>query len=115
VPWLYRVVRNAVLEAMRSQSRRRRREDRASAPEAWFESTDERIDGVSATTQLAELPLDQREVVVARIWGGLTFEEIACLVGTSLPTAHRRYQAGLATLRERLYPWTSTSPTAKAT
>jgi RNA polymerase sigma-70 factor (ECF subfamily) len=41
-------------------------------------------------------------VVVARTWGGLGFEQIAELVGCSTSTAHRRYVAGLAALRERL-------------
>ena len=40
---------------------------------------------------LAELELDCREVIVARIWGGLTFDQIARLQGCSLTTAHRRY------------------------
>jgi RNA polymerase sigma-70 factor (ECF subfamily) len=70
--------------------------------EAWFSATDARIDGREATRFLAELPLEQREVVVARIWGGLTFDQVAELIGCALPTAHRRYQAGLARLRERL-------------
>src|SRR5262249_25427490 len=69
-----------------------------------------------ATRLLADLPLEQREVVVARIWGGLTFEDVARLAGCSLPTAHRRYQAALAALRERLEgPWTSTPPPTKTT
>jgi RNA polymerase sigma-70 factor (ECF subfamily) len=114
IPWLYRVARNAVLEMARRKARRQRREDRVSAAESWFDSTEERIDGLSATQQLADLPLEQREVVVARIWGGLTFDEIARLTGTSLPTAHRRYQTGLATLRERLMsPCKTTTPAAK--
>jgi RNA polymerase sigma-70 factor (ECF subfamily) len=116
VPWLYRVVRNGALEAGRGEIRRRRREDRASAAEAWFTSADDQIDGREATRLLAELPLEQREVVVARIWGGLTFEEVARLAGCSLPTAHRRYQAGLAALRERLDDrWTRTPPATKTT
>ena len=62
--------------------------------------------------QLAELPLELREVIVARLWGGLTFEEIGQVVGCSLPTAHRRYQTGLAQLRERLEGrWTQTATT----
>jgi RNA polymerase sigma factor (sigma-70 family) len=100
--WLYRVVRNAALAAGRSEARRRRRQDRASSQEAWFAAVDDRIDSKEATRLLTELPLEQREVLVARIWGGLTFEEVARLSGCSLPTAHRRYQAGLAALRERL-------------
>ena len=102
LPWLYRVVRNGALAAGRGAARRRRREKRVSAAEAWFAAAEDHIDGREATRLLAELPLEQREVVVARIWGGLLFEEIAQLTGCSLPTAHRRYQAGLAALRERL-------------
>jgi RNA polymerase sigma-70 factor (ECF subfamily) len=34
----------------------------------------------------------------------LTFEEIARIQGCSLTTAHRRYQAGLARLKDRLEP-----------
>lgn len=100
--WLYCVARNAVLAAGRSQVRRQRRERQANAAEAWFDATDDRLDGTAASLRLAEVPLEQREVIIARIWGGLTFEEVAQLVGCSLPTAHRRYQAGLALLRERM-------------
>jgi RNA polymerase sigma-70 factor (ECF subfamily) len=114
LPWLYRVVRNGGLEAGRGHSRRRRRENRASAGEAWFSTADDCLDGREASRLLAELPLEQREVIVARIWGGLTFEEIARLTDASLPTAHRRYQVGLAQLRERLEgQWTSTTPTGE--
>ena len=116
LPWLYRVVRNGALAAARGQARRRRRQDRTSAPEAWFAAADDHLDGREATRLLAELPLEQREVVVARIWGGLTFEEVARLAGCSLPTAHRRYQAGLSALRERLEGrCTPTPPATKAT
>jgi RNA polymerase sigma-70 factor (ECF subfamily) len=111
VPWLYRVVRNAALAAHRSATRRRRREQRVSNPVAWFTRADDRLDAQDATRFLAELPLELREVIVARLWGGLTFEEIAQLAGCSLPTAHRRYQAGLLELRERLEGrWTTISP-----
>jgi len=109
LPWLYRVVRNLALAAGRSANRRRRREARASAPEAWFSLADDRIDADEAARLLGGLALEWREVIVARVWGGLTFEEIAQLVGCSLPTAHRRYQAGLAELGERLSgQWTRT-------
>jgi RNA polymerase sigma-70 factor (ECF subfamily) len=102
LPWLYRVVRNAALMAQRTAVRRRQREQRVSKSEAWFTTTEDRLDGAEATRLLGQLPLELREVIVARLWGGLTFEDIALLVGCSLPTAHRRYQTGLAQLRERL-------------
>jgi RNA polymerase sigma factor (sigma-70 family) len=102
LPWLYRVVRNAALSTGRAAARRRRREGAASVPEAWFAAVDEQLDAHDASRHLAGLALELREVIVARIWGGLTFEEIAQLVGCSLATAHRRYLAGLTELRERL-------------
>jgi RNA polymerase sigma factor (sigma-70 family) len=112
LPWLYRVVRNAALADRRAAARRRRREAAAGAPEAWFSRADDRLDATAAAGMLGELPLDRREVIVARLWGGLTFEEVARLVGCSLPTAHRRYQAGLTELQERLDGrWTHTPGT----
>jgi RNA polymerase sigma-70 factor (ECF subfamily) len=109
LPWLYRVVRNEALAAQRTAARRRRREARAGVVEAWFSPAEDRLDAGEAARLLAELPLELREVIVARLWGGLTFEETAALVGCSLPTAHRRYHTGLARLRERLEgQWTRT-------
>jgi RNA polymerase sigma factor (sigma-70 family) len=114
LPWLYRVVRNAALMAQRTAVRRNQREQRASKPEAWFSMTDDRLDADEATRLLAAVPLELREVIVARLWGGLTFEDIAHMVGCSLPTAHRRYQTGLAQLRERLEgQWIHTPTTPK--
>jgi RNA polymerase sigma-70 factor (ECF subfamily) len=111
VAWLYQVVRNAAIGAERASARRRRREGVASAPEAWFEPIDVRLDAQDAVAQLAKLPLELREVIVAKIWGGLTFEQLAELVGGSVATVHRRYQAGLVQLNERLNgQWTRTQP-----
>ena len=51
---------------------------------------------------LVQLPLEQRETIVARLWGGLSFEETAELTGKSTSSAHRLYWAGLAVLRQKL-------------
>ncbi len=102
VAWLYRVVRNGALNAGRAAMRRGRHESAASTKE-WFESHDEQmVDAREAAGALARLPDAEREVVVARLWGGLSFEEVAELTGASVSTAHRRYQAGIRALRERL-------------
>jgi RNA polymerase sigma factor (sigma-70 family) len=102
LPWLYRVVRNTAVAAQRATARRRRREGKIGASEVWFAAADDQLDAQDAVRRLGRLTLELREVIVARIWGGLTFQEIAQLVGCSLPTAHRRYQAGLTELRERM-------------
>jgi RNA polymerase sigma-70 factor (ECF subfamily) len=109
LPWLYRVIRNQMLANRRGANRRRQRETRSSASETWFAAVDDQLDAQDATLLLAKLALDVREVIVARLWGGLTFAEIAELVGCSLATAQRRYQTGLMELRERLEGrWTPT-------
>src|SRR5437762_2197873 len=45
LPWLYRVVRNGALAAGRGAARRRRRQDRVSASEAWFGAAEDQLDG----------------------------------------------------------------------
>lgn len=104
VGWLYRVVRNAAISTSRSALRRSRREAAvAHRGEPWFTtSTGQRLDAAAATTALRQLPIEQRETIVARLWGGLSYEQIAELTGASTSSAHRWYQAGLAALRERL-------------
>jgi RNA polymerase sigma factor (sigma-70 family) len=102
VAWLYRVVRNGAISAARGARRRTRRETAVAAPEAWFDAVDGPLDAQEATAALAALPLELREVVVARIWGSLTFAEIAELVSTSLSTAQRRYEQGIQELHTRL-------------
>jgi RNA polymerase sigma-70 factor (ECF subfamily) len=103
VAWLFRVVRNAALSAARAHKRRRHHETVAAArAPAWFMPVAEGLDADEAARALQALPLDQRETIVAHLWGGLTFAEIAELTGTSSSGAHRHYAAGLAALRERL-------------
>ncbi len=113
LPWLFRVVRNLAISAARRQARERRREARAARPELWFAATDRMLEASEATAALGRLPLEEREVVVARIWGGLGLDEVARLVGCSVATAHRRYHAGIGSLRVILEErWTETpSPT----
>jgi RNA polymerase sigma factor (sigma-70 family) len=102
--WLYRVVRNKAIVAWRSSQRRRRHETAAVAGrgEAFERSVADRIDADVAAAALQTLSIELREVVVARIWGGLTFQQIGALVGVSDSAAHRRYEAGLLALRQKL-------------
>lgn len=102
--WLYRVVRNRAINVGRSRRRQRDRETAVAADrQSWFKPTaDDRIDADAATEALKELSAQEREAIVARLWGGLSFKEIGRLSGTSTATVHRSYQRGLAALRERL-------------
>jgi RNA polymerase sigma-70 factor (ECF subfamily) len=53
---------------------------------------------------LAELPIEQREVVVLKLWEERTFEEIAEICGIPANTAASRYRYGLDKLRTMLRP-----------
>jgi DNA-directed RNA polymerase specialized sigma24 family protein len=101
--WLYRVARNAALDAGRSARQRVRREQAAARPVLWFaEGAVDGLDAGTAVAVLESLAPEMREVIVARLWGGLTLEQVAEAAGCSVSTAHRRYEAGIAALRERL-------------
>jgi RNA polymerase sigma factor (sigma-70 family) len=103
VPFLYRVVRNAALDAGKAARRRQRRESVVARPIRWFvEPEVDGLDAAAAVAALQRLPDEEREVIVARLWGGLSFEQIAEVSGCSASTAFRRYSAGLDALRKEL-------------
>lgn len=114
IGWLYCAVRRGAISAGRAENRRKRHESAAARAVEWFEpAVGDAMDARAAACALEELALEQREVLVARLWGGLNFGEIGELVGCSSSAAHRRYAAGLAALRERLgvaCPKTNTCP-----
>ena len=102
VAWLFKVARNAAIDAGKSQRRRVKREEVVARPVRWFaESRIDGLDAAAAVAALEALDADQREVIVARLWGGLTLDQIAATVGCSVSTAHRRFEAGIQSLRER--------------
>jgi RNA polymerase sigma factor (sigma-70 family) len=102
--WLFRVVRNGALSAARGEQRRRKHEAAAATRRSnWFLPAEaSRLDAHWVAETLAELALDQREIVVAHLWGGLKFQQIAELSGVSPATAYRRYESALRALRAKL-------------
>jgi RNA polymerase sigma-70 factor (ECF subfamily) len=109
VAWLYRVVRNRAISRGRSESRRRRHEREAATRRApWVSDTSEdrpaiaQIDAQAAADALETLPAEDREIVVARLWGGLTFQQIGQLIGASDSAAHRRYTKAIEALKAAL-------------
>lgn len=59
-------------------------------------------DGAELSAALAALPPEQREIVVMKIDGGLTFAQIAQVLGISPNTAASRYRYALEKLRRFL-------------
>ncbi len=108
--WLVRVVRNRLLGWRRSWRRRRNRETLVRG-QPWFagEATliEQKIDGDTVAKALQQLPSPQREIIVMHLWGEMTFESIAGVVGGSRASAHRSFQRGLEELKQRFTPETS--------
>jgi RNA polymerase sigma-70 factor (ECF subfamily) len=51
------------------------------------------------SSALAQLPYDQREVILLRLYSGMKFKAIAALEGQSINTIQGRYRYGLEKLR----------------
>ena len=95
--YLVRSFRNRALNYRRSLWRRFARELES---HRWFEkSPDESHTERAAMKCLAKLSMDQREVIVLKIWHRYTFEEIGGLLEISPNTAAGRYRYGLQKLR----------------
>jgi len=97
--YLYRAVRNTALNVRRSRSRL---VEFDSQP-AWFEAPSGSAgEAIALELALKELPSEQREVIMMRLWGGMTLEEAAAVLEIAPNTAASRYRYGLAKLRQRL-------------
>ncbi|MGD0539258.1 MAG: sigma-70 family RNA polymerase sigma factor [Verrucomicrobiota bacterium] len=98
--YLVRAFRNRALNHWRSLWRRRAREREA---EQWFEPVpDDSARAQAALSALGRLEPGQREVIVLKIWNGLTFDQIAEMLALSPNTVAGRYRYGLQRLRAGL-------------
>jgi RNA polymerase sigma-70 factor (ECF subfamily) len=104
---LFTSVRRAATDLARRNARRSAREEHAGGGlentepifEIPLEGADRRADIEAA---LRGLPPEQREVLVLKIWGEFTFEQIAAQLDIPPNTAASRYRYALAALREAL-------------
>jgi RNA polymerase sigma-70 factor (ECF subfamily) len=97
---VFATIRRRAIDLARRIDRRARREESAFA---WFEPAPE-APSLDAELERAVkmLPPLYREVVVLKIWSGLTFQQIAETLGVPLNTAASRYRYALEHLRAAL-------------
>lgn len=103
-------IRRAAFDHSRRESRRIVREEKAEgglvereeylAPTAGDDAQRRR----EIEAALQQLPAEQREVLVLKIWSDLTFEQIAAILDLPLNTAASRYRYALVALRKELNP-----------
>ena len=102
--WLVRVTRTRLLPGPRGRRRRDAREvSHPSTP--WFDcnrlSVHRRLDADEVTRALQDIDSPDREIIVMHLWGEMTFESIADVIGGSKASAHRSYQRGLQQLKKQ--------------
>ncbi len=122
--WLFTVVKRLASNVRVATNRRRQREAHAIANQRGGSDGDRssRIDAQNDTRKairettreslqqstqelelqelLQQLEDRERELVVARVWGELSFEQLAELTGESKATVWRVYQSGIAKLKQ---------------
>lgn len=101
-------VRRAALDLARREGRRAAREELADGGLEECEAHFGPVPGEDGERReqieqaLRELPTEQREVLVLKIWNELTFEQIGEVLGISPNTAASRYRYGLTALRKQM-------------
>ena len=100
--WLYACVRNAAISEARSVFRRRRREQTAAGrTPGWFNPHPRDVleaDTVQRAVQ--SLPARQREILLLRVWSGMTLNEVAQVTGMAISTIFDEYRRGLDGVRQ---------------
>lgn len=101
--YLYACVRSAAIDAARTRDRRKRVDERRAAPESIFIDDPAPIElAASVEAALARLTGEQREVLVMKIWGELTFLQIAQALKTNANTVASRYRYAIERLEAML-------------
>jgi RNA polymerase sigma-70 factor (ECF subfamily) len=105
--FLVRLAHNAAIDLMRRRGTRERVKENLTEiipPFAPADDPDEQLFRNELAATLAELPEEQRAVAHLKLWGGLTFEEIAAALEIPSNTAASRYRYALDKMRDRLRP-----------
>ena len=106
--FLVQLAHNAAIDLLRRRGTRERTKENYAAemisPFAPATEPDEEIFRQALAAALAALPAEQRAVVHLKLWGDLTFAEIAAALEIPPNTAASRYRYGLDKLRDQLRP-----------
>jgi len=108
MPIAFAAIRRCAIDLARREASRHAREHRYDQEhresEEWFRSDAESEERTRSVVEaMRKLPATHQEVLVLKIWGELTFAEIAGILGIPLNTAASRYRYGLEGLRKQLH------------
>jgi RNA polymerase sigma-70 factor (ECF subfamily) len=100
---VFATIRHRAVDLARSADRRAHREAISfdEMEPCWFDTSAEQRERARLIDQaMRTLPSIYRETVTLKIWGGLTFAEIAAALQIPANTAASRYRYGIAELRK---------------
>jgi RNA polymerase sigma factor (sigma-70 family) len=104
--WLWQTLRRIGAESHRQRFRREKREMRVAQSEACHPDPLEGLcrseDSACLQAALGTISCEDRELLVAVLWGNLTFVEAAKVLGGSSSSLHRRYHQILNKLRQEI-------------
>jgi RNA polymerase sigma-70 factor (ECF subfamily) len=102
--YVFTIARNEAARYGGRKSRTARRQVPLRAEDLFADTDDAaaRDAAEQVAAGLGGLSPEQREVVELKVYGGLTFREIAAVTGVPLPTAATRYRAALLRLKDWL-------------
>lgn len=99
--WLYRIVTNQAIDAMRSRARRPKPTDTADESTSDLASAEEKLALTELSDWMEDLPADQRAALVLKAVEGLTSPEIAEILQCSEGAVEQRLVRARAALRKR--------------
>ncbi len=105
LPYLLQTIRNRQIDGLRAFARRGRQLSELHSPISQVgadQSVVEEEQTAALSDALGALPAKQRDVLTLRIFGGLSYEEIAAEQAAPKATVRTRYRAAIDKLRQVL-------------
>jgi RNA polymerase sigma-70 factor, ECF subfamily len=99
--WLYRIVTNQAIDAMRGRARRPKPTDTADESTSDLASAEQKLALAELEDWMSELPPDQRAALVLKAVEGMTSPEIAEVLQCSEGAVEQRLVRARAALRKR--------------
>lgn len=103
VAWLFTATKRKALNQARGESRRQRRHTISAQPSStslWFDNhLEKQEEAIRLQECLEKLDPLERQILVSRVWGNLSFSQIADVVESSSSTVHRIHHLALQKMR----------------
>lgn len=101
--YVFRTVRNKALHSNRQARRFQSEAELAEFIDTRSQSPEQQIFATQVISHLEQLESNQQQVLIMKLFGDLTFQEIAEITESNPNTVASWYRRGLATLKETLH------------